>query len=595
MLSLAAAACAPDRRPPNIVLVSIDTLRADHLGCYGYERPTSPALDALAEQGVLFEAAFSTTSWTLPAHAAMFTGLPDSVHGCGTGVGGVLAPARSTLAEALREAGYATAGFWAGPYLAPEFGLDQGFDDWIACAAYALDDGAEAGRPRPSPQAGRLTTVEKARSARADVTGPRILESVRRWLDGNRQRPFFLFVHLWDVHHDYLPPAPYDEMFDAGYEGDVDGRYLSTRPFASGRTLSGRDLVHLVSLYDGEVAWTDEHVRRLLELVGEHSPPDETVVVVTADHGEEFLEHGGLMHHRTLHDESIRVPLIVRAPGARAGLRVDEVISLVDVAPTLLELAGARPLPDTLGRSLAARLHGGPPMQARPAVAELSFQDDVPMLAVRTRDWKILADASSGEPLALWDLRADPGELDDVLGRDDELARTAGRALESTRDGLEQLRALHGPVEPGEARVSERTLGQLQALGYVEGTTPARQGALAQGPAPIAWGTQPCDSCGSPIRAPGFAARAVAVDGRLFAFDDPGCLLTELAAGRLQPARVVFHHADEDRWLALEQAGFVRRHGAPAGFGYAAVDAKGAELDFAGLRAELAGRLRSGQ
>ena len=202
-----------------------------------YSRETSPAIDALASEGVLFENALSSSSWTLPAHAAAFTALPDSVHGVEV-TGSVLAPAHRTLAEALRDAGYSTVGFWSGPFLDPHFGLDQGFDEYIDCRTpFELEDGG-------SRRAINAISHE-------DVTGPRILESVRAWLERRPAgRPFFMFVHMWDVHYDYIPPPPYDTLFDPDYEGPADGRDVTRTLEASAR----RDVEHTIALYDGEIA-----------------------------------------------------------------------------------------------------------------------------------------------------------------------------------------------------------------------------------------------------------------------------------------------------------------------------------------------------
>ncbi|MFQ5491669.1 MAG: sulfatase-like hydrolase/transferase, partial [Phycisphaerae bacterium] len=182
---------------PNVLLISIDTLRPDHLGCYGYDRPTSPRIDRLASEGVLFENHISSTSWTLPAHAAMFTSLVDSVHGC-TDTDKKLSDSMVTLAERFSSAGFDTVGFFAGPYLHPAFGLAQGFDQYEDCTSYAqtLDS---------TPVESWAMDPKIMQDSHQDITTPAVLEAVKSWLAGHTSGRFFMFVHLWDVHFDFIP------------------------------------------------------------------------------------------------------------------------------------------------------------------------------------------------------------------------------------------------------------------------------------------------------------------------------------------------------------------------------------------------------
>ncbi|MBU0617850.1 MAG: sulfatase-like hydrolase/transferase, partial [Planctomycetes bacterium] len=194
---------AGDSTYPNILLISVDALRPDHLGCYGYGRATSPNIDKLAGEGALFENAISSTSWTLPAHAALFTGLADSVHGC-TDTDRRLAENRYTLAERLKDAGYATVGFFSGPYLHPVFELGQGFDEYVDCTSYPeLTE-------RNGIDAKAVDSASVHERSHRDITNPRVYERASAWLTENKRRPFFMFVHMWDVHFDFIPPPPYD-------------------------------------------------------------------------------------------------------------------------------------------------------------------------------------------------------------------------------------------------------------------------------------------------------------------------------------------------------------------------------------------------
>jgi len=456
---------AADARP-NVLLISIDSLRADHLGCYGYERPTSPSIDALAARGVRFEDVVASTSWTLPSHASLFTALPDSVHGADRS-SRALPPDRLTLAERLQEEGYRTAGFWSGPYLHPLFGLGQGFDDYVGCTAneyFARDETLfRGGAPKDQGDANR--------QSHADVTSPRVLAEVERWLDGSHaeQEPFFLFVHLWDVHYDFIPPPPYDTAFDPDYTGPVDGRNLG-EDRSTVQDLSPRDLQHLIALYDGEIAWADHHVGLLLERV-EAATDRETVVVLTSDHGEEFFEHGRFGHRKTLYEESIRVPLVI-AGSSRipAGATVAEPVSLLDVAPTVLDLAGAAALPDTYGRSLL-------PLLSRPAessteasatISELRLlRRDEEWLAVRTPEWKVLVERETGRTLKVFNLRADPKEERDLIAEGILIPGELRTLADDTLELLERLARRHAGSGPVDSELTPELEDDLGKLGYL--------------------------------------------------------------------------------------------------------------------------------
>ena len=431
-------------RHPNLVLVSIDSLRADHLHCYGYERETSPHIDALAEAGVLFENVTSTTSWTLPAHASLFTGLPKSSHGCMSS-SRPLADERATLAEALAGCGYHTAAFWSGPYLHPRFGLDQGFDEYVNCASYDFEGGV----------------LESNRKSHKDVTGHRILAELEAWFERRPDEPFFLFVHLWDVHYDYHAPPPYDTLFDPGYKGPVDGSNV----LATVKNATQRGLRHLIALYDAEIAWTDHQVGELLGLLERHAGAGETAVFVTSDHGEEFFEHGEFGHRKQLFSESIRVPLVARLPHRFAsGVRLSELVSLVDIAPTMLELAGAPPLPRTLGRSLLTALEEGQGPARAPTVSELGMGERA-VTAIQTGRWKALFAAGGDDPIGLWNLEADSAERSNLAGT---VQSPDAAVFRGARELLAELAVAHSlDSEPDAGPLPEGLEQSLRDLGYI--------------------------------------------------------------------------------------------------------------------------------
>lgn len=304
--TLGVAACGSP--PPPILLISVDTLRADRLSSYGYHRPT-PAIDALAAEGVLFEEAHSAAPWTLPSHASMLTGQYPSHHGV-VEPDHRLGPQIPTVAEALRDEGYQTAGFASHVYLEKNYGLDRGFETY------------EVLPYRNDPYGARR--------------GDEVVDAATSWvMTADPARPFFLFVHLFDPHWTYRAPKPYLGRYSSDYTGPMDGTLPAVTHFMT-RPISDEHLNHVLNLYDEEIAWTDELVDRLVSRVKARRP--ETVVVLTADHGEEFKEHDAMGHAVTLYREQSHIPLIVSTPGATPQ-RVETPVRGLDVAPTIAALA----------------------------------------------------------------------------------------------------------------------------------------------------------------------------------------------------------------------------------------------------------------
>ena len=380
---------------PNVLLISIDSLRRDHVGAYGYPLPTTPTIDRLALEGVLFRNAVSTTSWTLAAHAALLTGVHDSRHGA-TVPTAVLDESVPTLAEAFRAAGYRTVGFYAGPFLHPHFGLARGFEEYVDCTSYGLADSESPANPRLHA------------ASHKDVTNPRIAERFARIVASADARPFFYFVHMWDVHYDLVPPPPYDRMFAKDTSPpDVDPDFRHDPRFAPG--MDERAFRQVVALYDGEIRFTDDTLGAMLERLRARGLLENTIVVVTSDHGEEFLEHGGKGHRNTLFDEVLAVPLVFWAPARLRPGVADETASLLDVAPTLARLAGIAALPGVDGQPLFDS-HGAPIVDARIAVSELRLSARRPkLIAAQRYPDKVIRDVM-GRTDAYYDLSADPRE-----------------------------------------------------------------------------------------------------------------------------------------------------------------------------------------
>ncbi len=390
-----ALACARRPEPANLIVVVIDALRADRLGCYGRGRPTSPAIDRLASEGVLFEQAMAQCSFTPPAIASLLTGRYVPSHGL-LGWESRLAPAETTLADVLSAAGYRTAAF-VFLNLLTRHGLGQGFGD-----------GEEMVEP-----AERLTGLARA------------------WIEREPGKKFFLFLHCYDVHRPYTPPAPYDTLFDPGYGGDVDGTNETLAAIQSGaRATTPEDERHLEALYDGEVRRADEILGEFFAWLEASGLLAKTILVITADHGEMLAERPepGLRytHDPSLYDPVMQIPLIVRAPGKVAsGARVAEQVRQIDVMPSLLALLGVEPPAGVQGESFFAR-DGALAVTTRPAYADVYPEPQRPeryVRALRVPGRKVIHRIYEGA-WEEYDLTTDPDEKQNVwtTGPPDSLA-----------------------------------------------------------------------------------------------------------------------------------------------------------------------------
>jgi arylsulfatase A-like enzyme len=345
--------------PPDLVLVVVDTLRADHLGAYGYARPTSPGLDALARSGTLFWNAASPSSWTKPAVASLFTSRSPSEHGA-VSFDRDLGNELPTLAEALRARGYYTLGVSGNfVHVSEAHGFARGFDRFESPSVAARGESDYLLEHRPGAGRGVRLRAADARELNRLAAG---------LLRDRPARPLFLYVHYMDPHAGYEPPERLARAFsrDAAFAAgapEASAAYVS-RLVSARAPVEPRELARLVDLYDAEVAATDEAISELRGLLAAAGVPS-ALWVVTADHGEEFAEHGSFFHGVHLHDEAVRVPLVFAGPGVPAAVR-DEAVDLLDVAPTLLARAGATALADARGRDLFA-----PQLPARDLVAEL--------------------------------------------------------------------------------------------------------------------------------------------------------------------------------------------------------------------------------
>lgn len=423
-----------------IVLVSLDTLRPDHLGVYGYARETSPRIDAFAARGFVFDRALAPAPNTPPSQMAMMTSLYPARHGF-TGNGDRLAPGIETLAERLRAQGFSTGGFVDGGYLNAAFGFGRGF------LTYDDRGGGLAG----------------------------ILPRALRWMEAQGEDSFFLFLHTYDIHAPYVSPPPFAGMFhDEPYTGDlVPTVERLDELFLERAQLSPEDMQHLVDSYDEGIRYTDTQLGRFFDRLEEMGRLEDTLVILTSDHGEEFGEHGSLIHWQLYFQPNLRVPLIVRPPGGVPGpIRVREQAELIDVLPTLLDWSDAPPLAVAQGRSLLPALRKmqgeGEPSIDRSDLERAAFgwwpdPDQLPLRSVVLDDHQLIFDDYAPGRDQLYDLAADPMALTDLASERPELVarlRKLGRAgmLSSPplRDGDGDTELI---LDPG-------ILEELRALGY---------------------------------------------------------------------------------------------------------------------------------
>jgi len=451
---------APPARP-NIIFILVDTLRADHVGCYGYKRDTTPTLDRLAAEGARFDQMIAASGWTMPSVMTMFTSIEPSLHGAVSSKH-ALVRGVTTLAAELSKAGYQTVGFTSNPMTHSKFGFGSGFDfydDFTVLLSFELN---------------LFDHVEAHCGAHGSVTNPVVNRTVLSWAKRRREpsKPLFLFLVYFDPHADYIPPPPYDRMFDPDFDGEVDGRQMYRR--SKDDVFSPRDQEHIRALYDGEIRHTDEHLRQLLGSLRELGIMDNALTLILSDHGEEFWDHGATLHGHTLYDELIHVPCILHWPGRiKPGQVIREQTGHIDVMPTLLTAAGVPVPQQCLGRVwptvarastvvTAPSTTAAPADRARPYFSETEVH--APQLrAIRTPERKIIWDTNTSVRQA-YNLADDPCELRNLA--DNMPATFTGLSRQLDR-WWQQMQTCRSAVAASESpKLSPQLLRQIKSMGY---------------------------------------------------------------------------------------------------------------------------------
>jgi arylsulfatase A-like enzyme len=430
------------KAPRGIILISLDTLRADHLGTYGYHRNTSPFIDAFAKESIVFENAVVQSSWTLPSHASIMTSLYPAFHGVHRYFP-MLVAGYMTLAELLREAGYQTAAFTDGGWMERKFGLHQGFDIY--------DD-----------QGGGIT---------------KILPKVKKWLNKNKSKPFFIFLHCYDIHSPYNPPLPYNSLFhDFPYTGQIvpsnNNLLLANR---NNLETTNDDLQHFIALYDGGIRYTDEKIGEFLSYLSDSRVNDQSLIIITSDHGEEFKEHGRFLHGQLYFRPNLHVPLIMRIPDyPKKTIKIKELVRSIDLLPTILDNAGLPPHPEAQGRSLLPLIKRNKSFYKRFLWQSMHlFGKDLSNSFAEVKGpqmhyWSLITDDGYQiisnldlESIQLFNLNVDPLGKADIA--DAHVDITDG-LLTQWKD-LYETKPNHTPLI---INLDEQTRAQLKELGYVD-------------------------------------------------------------------------------------------------------------------------------
>jgi arylsulfatase A-like enzyme len=445
-LAVGIAGCSEPQptRAPDVLLIVIDTLRADHVGALRDGRPLTPFLDELAKRGTSFDRAYSTSSWTMPAVASLFTSRSQEAHGVST-IRSQLALGEWTLAEQLGEAGYVRIAFLANQLLGRRESFGQGFSSWNFYPGKQFDPD---GRPL----------------VRADFLRERVMEGIDAQPDG--RAPLFVYAHFMEPHLPYDPPTRFRKRFGLDKMGDAEVDALNRQLMRQADSdMSEEDLARLRSLYAAEIAFMDEELRGLFDALEKRGRLREGIVIVTSDHGEEFREHARMLHGSSLYEEAVRVPLLMIGPGIPKGRRIAAPVSLLDLAPSILELAGLEPTSRFEGESLASLFTTPTASDRRAVLLELASKQERIDIRAHARgvvESSIKLVVTPAGEIRLYDLEQDPHETDALDPSDSQMGARLLSLLEQNGAADHERASTSQPVD-----LSPEERADLRALGYV--------------------------------------------------------------------------------------------------------------------------------
>ncbi len=435
----------------NVLLITIDALRADHLGCYGYDRQTSPHIDKLASEGILFENALAQAPHTHSAMAAMMTGTYPVLHNSVNG-SRLINPALATLAETLKANGYATKAVVQNYWLTEEIGFARGFDEF--------------------------------NNHEQPLTDADIEKSILRRLNKPGETPFFLWLHYLEPHAEYIPRMEYIKEFIPDYEGD----YYTVTLEMTTRTywrpdvkLAPETMRYIKACYDSEIRFCDESIGRILQRLEKSELSEHTLVVLTADHGEEFKDHGRMGHDHGLYQELLHIPLIVRAPGIMAaGKRIAEAVEAIDIMPTVLSFCGCDIPELTQGENLLPLIQGKRDEKPGAAVSQRYFFSlNSHLVSLFHPPWKLIAQINDIDVndfhnwklapprlgVNLFNIRNDPGETENLAAQNTELVM---RLIQMLQSWYRKNRPPYFRERLNQEKISDDLKRNLEALGYLQ-------------------------------------------------------------------------------------------------------------------------------
>lgn len=452
---------------PNVLLLTIDTLRADKLGCYGYDVPITPNIDRLAASSIRFEQAITGGSWTQAAFPVVLTSTYASMYG---GCLGPLSPERPSPVEALANNGYTTGGFSTSPLLSRTYGYHHGFKHFVDLTPdesqpllYRLKGGQRLLR-HPLTHSVSALLGKQLRPNRLYVSAAELNDHFCRWLDDTRS-PFFAWVHYMDIHWPYHReetldnPAAITQIWqDLGHMHRVNRKSASISP---------EQRAHYIRLYEEAVRYTDVQIGRLLDYLETSGRLDNTIIILVSDHGEEFLERSRWGHFESnLYDEILKVPFIIYLPGESSGKIVEHQVRTLDIMPTVLDLCGC-PAPENLeGASLTPLWnHHAGEYNVELSISEM-WRDNQHIVAVRTTQFKYIWKSRYPDDPELYDLQTDPAERDNIYSRDPEQSRRFQACVDDhLRRVAAQAATMNQSIEP---ELDDEVIQRLRDLGYVE-------------------------------------------------------------------------------------------------------------------------------
>ena len=456
-----------DYSRPNIILIVIDAARADHFSCYGYRRKTTPYIDQIAGEGVLYKNAISPAGWTLPAHASIFTGTYPSKHGAHL-ENTVLSDELPTLAEVLMRNGYKTCGFCTNYWITEATGLSRGFSEFYDFHYSKLETIFK-----------RVPDIIRLRGR--DSWGYTITNEVMKWIKHNSNTPYFLFVHYGELHLPYHIPAPYNSMFlpqDIPYKRAKKVNQNVKLFYAGLSKMSKIDFKISKDLYDGALVYLDNIIGEFYKFLKNNHLLDNTILIITSDHGESLGDHNHLDHYYVLYDTLLKVPLILRFPKLLPkGLLIDRQVQTLDIFPTILKILDIKnedlndiqgyplpPLGDTFHPfTIAERFKDIKGLKESFPNVDLShlkkFEDDR-KTAIRTERYKLIY--SQNGDSELFDIINDPKEENNIINEHNEIVEDLLMKINTWKSSFKPAK-----IKGQEARFDDEIKKRLKALGYL--------------------------------------------------------------------------------------------------------------------------------